>query len=95
MNEPFFLFAAAFTGGAILGLFFFWGLQWTLQRYLTSPYAGILFAVSMLLRIGLTVAGFYLIGQGDWQRFLFCLIGFVFARTAILRLAGRKSAGVV
>jgi F1F0 ATPase subunit 2 len=41
---------------------------------------------SLLLRLGVTMAGFYLVSGGDWQRLLSCLVGFVMARQLVTRL---------
>ena len=37
----------------------------------------------MLLRMSVTLAGFYFVGREDWQRWLVCLLGFVLARLAV------------
>ena len=38
---------------------------------------------SMLLRMSVTLAGFYFVGREDWQRWLLCLLGFVLARLVV------------
>jgi F1F0 ATPase subunit 2 len=42
-----------------------------------------LFSGSFLLRVGVAVAGFYLVSRGDWRRLVACLVGFLIARVAI------------
>ncbi len=37
----------------------------------------------MLLRMSITLAGFYFVGREDWQRWLLCLLGFVLARLVV------------
>ncbi len=37
----------------------------------------------MLLRMGITLAGFYFVGRGDWRRLIACLLGFVVARFVV------------
>jgi len=90
LNEIFLQLIMPLVVGLLLGVFFFGALHWTLRRYLSSPYAGVLFTASLFLRVGLTVAGFYFVGQGQWQRILACLLGFVFARAAVFRFTRVK-----
>jgi F1F0 ATPase subunit 2 len=45
-----------------------------------------LFLGSLLLRVGISLAGFYLIGRGDWEKLLVSLLGFVTARLLVTRL---------
>jgi hypothetical protein len=37
--------------------------------------------------MSLTLAGFYLVSGGHWERLLLCLLGFVMARLLVTRLA--------
>lgn len=76
----------ALAVGLVLGVFFFAGLWWTLRRGLASEHPARWFAGSLLVRTGVTLAGFYLVAQGQWQRVLACLLGFVIARAAVTRL---------
>ena len=66
--------------GAVLGLFFFGGLWWTISRGMASPRPALWFFASLLLRMSVTLAGFYVVSAGHWQRMLACLLGFVLAR---------------
>ncbi len=77
---------STFVVGAFLGLFFFGGLWWTVQKAVWSTRAGPYFVVSLLLRTSVVLAGFYYFGSGNWQRMLACLVGFIIARIVILRL---------
>jgi len=89
---PFTLTLAALAG-AMLGTLFFGGLWWTVRRAAGSPRPALWFGPSLLLRIAIVAAGFYLAGDGTWQRLVACLAGFVLARCAVLRLApGRGKA---
>jgi F1F0 ATPase subunit 2 len=72
--------AASLAGGILLGAMFFGGLWWTVTRGLSSEQPALWFLGSMLARMAITMAGFYVIGRGDWQRWLLCLVGFVLAR---------------
>jgi F1F0 ATPase subunit 2 len=73
----------AWMAGGLLGGVFFGGLWWTIRRGLTSKRPAAWFLGSLLLRMGVTVIGFYLVGRGDWQRLVGCLVGFVMARLVV------------
>ena len=38
---------------------------------------------SLLLRMSITLTGFYFVGQEYWERWLLCLLGFVLARLVV------------
>ena len=69
--------------GAGLGAIFFGGLWWTIQKAMPSKSPALWFTSSLLLRISITLGGFYLIGREHWQRMLMCLLGFVIARLVV------------
>jgi len=83
MNNIFPLFVVL-AEGVFLGLLFFGGLWWTVQKGLTSNHAALWFFGSTLLRIGIALAGFYFIARGEWPKILVCLLGFVIARIAVV-----------
>lgn len=85
MNENL-LLALAFAMGLLLGAFFFGGLWWTVQKGVNSKRPALWFLSSMVLRAGITLAGFYGVSAGHWQRFLACLAGFFIIRFIVLRL---------
>jgi F1F0 ATPase subunit 2 len=85
MNETLSLLLALVTG-VLLGAVFFGGLWWTVQRGLSSNRSALWFFGSLLLRTGIVLAGFYFIARGNWERLLVCLLGFVVARTIVMRL---------
>ncbi len=85
MNEPLIL-AGDLLAGFLLGAFFFGGLWWTIQMRSPSQWSGLIFAGSLLIRISVAVAGFYLVSHGDWRKLVACLAGFVLARIAVTRL---------
>ena len=72
--------------GVGLGLLFFGGLWWTVRKGVASRRPALWFLGSLLLRLGLVVAGFALVGGGDWRRLLLCLLGLVIGRIAVTRL---------
>ena len=51
----------ALLAGAALGIMYFCGLLWTIQRSLVSSQPGLWFFASFLLRTSLAVGGFYLL----------------------------------
>lgn len=85
MNEPSAL-ALALIAGALLGAIFFGGLWWTIRGAVSSRRPASWFFVSLLLRTGVAVSGFYLASRGDWRRLLACLVGFLIARVLAMRL---------
>ena len=85
MNKVLFL-AAAMAAGFSLGAFFFGGLWWTVKRGVSSQRPALWFFGSILLRMSITLAGFYFVGRENWKRWLLCLLGFVLARLVVQRL---------
>ena len=85
MNNVLFL-ALALMAGLLLGTIFFGGLWWTVRKGLSSKSPAVWFLGSLLLRMGIVLAGFYFIGRGDWQRLVVCLLGFIIARIIVMRL---------
>jgi F1F0 ATPase subunit 2 len=77
---------AAWVAGLALGAIFFGGLWWTVLRGVSSRQPALWFLGSFLLRMGVTLPGFYLVSGGDWRRLILCLLGFVMARLAVTRL---------
>ncbi|WP_088256635.1 ATP synthase subunit I [Fimbriiglobus ruber] len=67
----------------VLGAMFFGGLWLTVPQGVSSPAPAAWFLISMLMRTGVALAGFYFVAQGDWTRLLAC---FLAARAAVTRL---------
>jgi F1F0 ATPase subunit 2 len=78
--------AVAFATGVALGAVFFGGLWWTVQRGTHSRHVALWFALSLLLRTGVTLFGFMLVAHGSWSRLALCLAGFALARVIVTRL---------
>ncbi len=85
MNNVFALSSAGIAG-ALLGTLFFGGLWWTVRKGLTAASPALWFLASSVLRTGVTLIGFYVVGGRHWQRLIACLIGFVIARLIVTRL---------
>jgi F1F0 ATPase subunit 2 len=82
----------ALVAGLLLGTFFFGGLWWTVQKGVTSERPALWFLVSLLLRTGVILAGFYVVSQDHWSRFVACLVGFLIARIVVIKRLTRVPA---
>jgi F1F0 ATPase subunit 2 len=80
----------SFGAGLLLGAVFFGGLWWTIRKGLNSPRPALLFLGSAVLRMGVVVSGFYFVANGQWQRLLACMAGFIIARLAVTWLIRGK-----
>lgn len=85
MNEAWSL-APSLVAGILLGGMFFGGLWWTVRKGVASRRPALWFFGSLVLRMSLTLAGFYFVAGGHWERLLVCLLGFVTARLVVTRL---------
>jgi len=90
MNEMINLLPSLFSG-AILGTIFFGGLWLTIQKALHARKAALLFVSSFIIRMLVTLAGFYFVLQNSWQKMLVCLAGFLIARTVITRITRKNN----
>ena len=70
----------------VWGVLFFGGLWWTVCKGVASESPAAWFFGSLVLRMGIALGGFCLVGNGDWERLILCLAGFVVARLAVTRL---------
>lgn len=89
MSENLGLLVSLFVG-VFLGGVFFGGLWWTVKVALSSGFSAVLFLGSLLLRSTVTMAGFYLVSGGQWQKLGLCLLGFILARQVVKQLTKRK-----
>ena len=85
----FFAVASALAAGLLLGVFFFGGLWWTVVRGAASQQPAVWFFGSLVLRMSITLVGFYFVGRDHLGRWLACLLGFVLARLIVTRLTRR------
>lgn len=83
MIDRIFLILSAFILGLALGSFYFGSLWITVRQLPTAAYPARLFISSWLCRIVITLLGFYLVMDGQWQRALISLAGFVTARIVL------------
>jgi F1F0 ATPase subunit 2 len=74
------------AAGLGLGLIFFWGLWFTIKKMVSAKKPALLFLGSLIVRVSITLVGFYYVALGNWQRLLICLLGFIVARFIIMHL---------
>lgn len=70
----------AFAGGLILGLFYFGTLWLIVQRLARVRKPGLVTLGGFVVRTSLTLAGFFIVMGGHWERAFACMIGFVAMR---------------
>lgn len=85
------ILALAWLAGGLLGGVFFGGLWWTVRRGLSSQRPAVWFFGSMLLRMSVVLVGFSVVGRGEWERLVACLVGFVMARQVVTVLTRSRS----
>ena len=73
-----------FLAGVALGIIFFGGLWFTVKKSINAKLPALMLSGSLFFRIAVTMLGFYLVGVGNWQRLLICLLGFITARFLVL-----------
>ena len=61
MTIDIFIWLLAALAGLLLGIFFFGGLWWTIQKGLSSNHPGLWFFGSLIVRTGVVLIGFYLV----------------------------------
>ena len=79
--------------GILLGTFFFVGLWWTTQKLISSKHPMVLFSISLLLRMSVTLVGFYFIAHDHWFKLIVSLIGFLVARFFVMRFCTQDTSG--
>jgi F1F0 ATPase subunit 2 len=71
------------TSGLALGALFFGGLWWTIKMAARSAQPALWFFCSMWVRTSITLAGFYFVASGSWEKMLMCGIGFAGSRAIV------------
>jgi F1F0 ATPase subunit 2 len=79
------IYIISFTIGLILGLFYFGALWFTLLYLYKTKWPVLVVMVSFIVRMGVTLLGFYLVMGGHWERLLIALGGFILARIFLAR----------
>jgi F1F0 ATPase subunit 2 len=78
--------SVALIAGLILGIFFFWGLWYSVRRAVASRRPALWLIGSFLVRTCVTLIGFYYCARGSWQGMLACLVGFIAARYLVMHI---------
>jgi len=76
--------------GAMLGVFYFAGLWWTVRQLGSSQYVALLFVFSLLFRTSMVIVGFYLILGDNWLRLVAGLVGFMVVRFLATRYSEKN-----
>ncbi|MGI5951253.1 MAG: ATP synthase subunit I [Brooklawnia sp.] len=84
MNQLFTL-ALLLLAGAGLGLVYFGGLWLVVRRLAQWRHPGLVMLASLVVRTTVVVLGFWVLLDGQWQRAVAMLIGFVLARIVFAR----------
>jgi F1F0 ATPase subunit 2 len=79
------------VAGAVLGTLFFAGLWWTVRALPGSRHPALLMFGSYMGRMAVLLAGFYLLGAGDWRRLVAALAGFILVRILILPIVKSRA----
>ncbi len=79
-----------FIAGAGMGVLFFGGLWWTVQRLVTIEKPFYLMISSFFVRTGLALAALYFVMDGQWQRLVPSLLGVMVVRIIMIRVLGHR-----
>ena len=82
------LLGLAFGWGALLGVFYFGGLWWTLTVFRQRSRPGVFLVLSFVVRTLLVLLCFWLMLQKGVPPFLVTIGGFFLARFAVTRKVG-------
>lgn len=86
MNE---MYIFAVLAGVALGVFFFLGLWFTVQKGLQAQNPALWFLASFVLRMSIVVISFYWLAQlGKWQYVVIALAGFIVTRMILSYFLG-------
>jgi len=83
MNETVSMIVA-FVAGITLGIVFFGGLWFTVKKAVVAKIPALWIFISFILRISITLLGFYVVGADNWRHLLLCLLGFISARFMVI-----------
>ena len=86
--------ALALAAGLFLGCIYFAGLWLTIRQLQRTSRPGALLLCSFAIRASIVLTGFFLVSRGQWPAVVACLIGFLIARTFMLRVLSMPREGV-
>lgn len=73
----------ALLAGFFIGILFFGTLWFSLKKSLHSKSPALWIFGSFIIRVSITLTGFYFVAGGNWISLLICLAGFISARYLI------------
>lgn len=79
---------AAAAWGALLGLFYFGGLWWTLKYLPGRSCPKTLLALSFVIRTALVLLGFWIVLRKEILPFLFTIVAFFLVRFLLVKRLG-------
>lgn len=82
----------ALVVGCGLSMVFFGGLWLTLNKLPDTHSPALLVIGSLIIRLSITLIGFYLVMNGSLMRLLACLAGFILMRQLLIRQLGSPPA---
>ena len=80
-----FILGLGFISGLVLGLLYFGGLWWTLERLPRQARPKLWLTKSYIIRVALALSGFFLIMRQSVMALFFCLFGFFIMRWLMLK----------
>ena len=89
MPEPTVEGALGLVVGLVLGAIFFGGLWLTVRYGVSSRFAPLWFGASLLVRLAIALAILVWIGREEPMRLVGALVGFIVARSVVLRVTRR------
>ncbi|BBB91864.1 MAG TPA: ATP synthase subunit I [Methylomusa anaerophila] len=79
------MLVVSFGAGLVFGIIFFGGLWWTVVRGVSFRRTKMLFIISFLVRAGMVILALSYIAGGDPIRIGCYMLGFLTARTVVMR----------
>lgn len=73
-----------FIIGVILGIIFFGGLYWTIQKLTEVRQPGFLMIVSLIFRMAVLVSVLYYVSRSGYKGILYALLGMLFVRIVMI-----------
>jgi F1F0 ATPase subunit 2 len=82
-----------FFAGLLLGLFFFGGLYWSVEKLAQVKNPAILMLLSLLVRMAALMGGFILLFKRSFAEGVAALCGVIFMKFLLIAHAKRKESG--
>lgn len=80
-----------FLGGVVLGILFFGGLYWSVNKLPEVKHPGLLMMASLLLRMAILLAGLYLVMRGDIKNLLAAVVGVMLVKFVMIARVQKKT----